>query len=352
MLKKLEDFSQSPRKLRREFLEFHRLFVESRSFIPEIEDKQNTSEILKEIYDFNDGLIIGEKHFDGISAQFIIDNIAYLRNLGVDTLFFEGLYNKFENGPNNDRDIADSVHPEYQGLIEAAQYHGIKIIGLDSPGAKRGDGITRDIFMNLRANSIISSTNKNKWIALVGMMHLHNQSFVDPRSFMAFTVRGLSELTGAVSMIIRSSADSYIKCNSVVEAIAGKYINVDIELGLPMKVNSNTSRYYSLEQMSSMVNHLQDVDIKVKYYDIDPYAYGDFESGYGAAIILGLSFDSYESHQIEIIKYSLKSAVSSDDIMSKVKLFSVDGEWILAFPRESFESIKSYFSALLTMPKV
>ena len=130
LLTKLANLNQTPAELRREFLKFYSELTLPQRNKPIISNIQNSLEFLKQIYDFSDGIIFGEEHFDNISAGFLIDHIEYLADLGVKTFFFEGLFYGLERGMDGRRDERDNVHEEYRKLIDTVKQHNIKIVGI------------------------------------------------------------------------------------------------------------------------------------------------------------------------------------------------------------------------------
>ncbi len=305
MFRKLRNLSNDSDSLRREFLRYHQVFKTPRRpkiILPEGLDE---SQILSHIFTYTDGIIFGEEHFDNVSAGFLAEHMDYLVDIGVDTFFFEGLLYGFENGASYTRDVADSVHEEYQALIEKAKSNSIKIIGLDSMGCKRGEGVTRTIFMNAHAQGVINSTKKGKWLALVGMMHLNDCEYICPKTLEKYGVRGLAEFTGAASMILKEAygTEKYIETDVSYEALPAKKINADFLMGV------HSYKRIPLELRGKrLTNHVKELSEKtgfdVTYFDIDTFAKKHPKAGYYKGFIFALAMKE-APRELERIKYDI-----------------------------------------------
>lgn len=316
MLQELEQKLQrpdvNPVDLRREFLALHRQFPAYERSLTKIEESEKLEAVLSSIFQNDKGIILGEEHFDGISAEFLASQMRNLGDFGVKTLFFEGLYHGFEHGIDGKRDISDSVHPHYHRLITEANKNQIRVVGIDHVGAKGAEGVTRDILMNAFASHIINQ-RQGKWVALVGMMHLRDSIFVDPRSFKKYEVRGLAELTGAVSIVLDADMGRlpYVKKNASVYALPAKKVKADLMLGVQMeKRKSLPSFVHPVEELRYFVKKLGG---KLSHYDIDSYARGSIEGGYVKGAVFGLCFKKLSAWHLNELKNRVISAVAINE---------------------------------------
>jgi hypothetical protein len=316
ILKKLADTNHCPIALRREFLQFHSLFSYPKKAEPTEITAINDHDLLNKLYSFSNGVIFGEEHFDNLSVDFLVKNMEYLAELGVRTLFFEGLFFGLEKGADGNRDEKDSAHEEYGVLLDAARMNNIKLVGIDAKVCHRGEGLTRDIFMNIYAQSIINNLKGDgKWLALVGMMHLNSGVYINPLTFERHTVRGLAELTGSVSVIldsIESHEERYIKYNSEYQASPAKRVSADFIVGVHNKKIPPELRKQSLQVIHFNDSHVKfsELGITVSYYDIDSFARVDAEINQPQkGIIFSLAFDKLPPKPLEAYKYSIKAAI-------------------------------------------
>lgn len=285
MWKKLQDLEYNPVKLRSEFLAYHASCEIPAKPAIEITTEPDEYALIKNALTHGEGIVFGEEHFDNVSAGFLVDNMEYLASLGVDTLFFEGLFYGLERGVDGKGDERDNVHPEYYRLIDSAKKYGLNIVGIDSKGCKRGDGVTRDIFMNAHAGAVINGTEKKKWIALVGMMHLEGTIFIDSVTMRKYKVHGLADLTGATSIIlhaIESSQRKYIKQKSPFLAWPAKRITPDFVVGIYSykhvpEIYRGKTIINPVEELYQNVKHH---GWKIHHYDIDTYAKYHLKVGY------------------------------------------------------------------------
>jgi len=306
MWQNLHDLQYNTVKLRSEFLPYHSAQLISAKPVLDITNIKDSNELLREIYSKINGLVFGEEHFDNVSTSFLINNMEILAQLGVDTLFFEGLFYNLERGIDGLSEEERNTHPEYSGLIQKAKECGIKVIGIDSKGCKRGDGITRGVFMNAYAASIINNTHKNKWLVLTGMMHINDDYFIDSITKNKHIIRGISELTGAFSVILHSvseNEDSYIKVRETYMAWPGKYVIPDCILGIHAykRVQDSYRNRIITNPVYELYKKIKSYGWEISYYDIDSFARFDKEKGYITGVVFGLrnlekSIDNLLSH--------------------------------------------------------
>lgn len=340
----LQDLQYNPVKLRSEFLVYHASYIPPTK--PEIDRKSISDEysLIKEALTKGDGIIFGEEHFDNVSAGFLVDNMEYLVSLGVDTLFFEGLFYGLERGASGLRDERESVHPEYSRMIESAKRNGLKIVGIDSKGCKRGDGITRDIFMNAHAGAIINATEKKKWIALVGMMHLDSSAFIDSVTLKKHKVHGLADLTGATSIILHAlegNEHKYIKHKTPFLAWPAKRITADYIVGVYSYKHTHEAYRGKI-----IINPVEELYQSVKYhgweishYDIDTYAKYFLGTGYIRGAVFSFINNNLPRESFSILKNNLESAYGgfSNDNTSWFNITIYNNELILLCNFESIE---------------
>jgi hypothetical protein len=319
----LADLDYNPVKLRSEFLLYHASAVIPLRPVLDLDSIKDEYSLLGQAFEKGNGIIFGEEHFDNVSAGYLIDNMEYLASLGVDTLFFEGLFFGLEHGVDGKREIRDSVHPEYSRLMESAQKNGLQIIGIDSKGCKRGDGVTRDIFMNAHASAIINATRKRKWIALTGMMHLTSGNFIDSVTLKKNKVHGLAELTGATSIIVHAIENheyKYIKYKTPFLAWPAKRITPDFIVGIySYKHVLDSFRgkriINPVEELYQFVKH---DSWEISHYDIDTYAKFCLKSGYVRGAVFSFTNSNINQETLLAMKNKLEASYStfSDEITS------------------------------------
>ncbi len=344
MWKNLQDLEYNPVKLRSEFLAYHESYILPKKPKITINTASDEYELIKEALTKGEGIVFGEEHFDNVSAGFLVDNMEYLASLGVDTLFFEGLFYGLERGANGNGDERENVHPEYSRLIDSAKKHGLKIVGIDSKGCKRGDGITRDIFMNAHAGEIINNTPKNKWIALTGMMHLESSFFIDSVTMRKYKVHGLADLTGATSIILHaidSSERKYIKKNSPFLAWPAKRISPDFVVGIysykqVAEVYRGKILMNPVEKLYQNVKHQ---GWKILHYDIDTYAKYHLKAGYLRGAVFSFVNTGVGQGSLTSLKRNLEIAYGSfsNDNASWVHIAIDQNELIFSCNFESIE---------------
>jgi hypothetical protein len=315
LLQKLADINYCPIALRREFLQFHAIFSYPKKAEPTEINAVSDHELLNKLYSISDGVIFGEEHFDNLSVDFLIQNMKYLSEIGVRTLFFEGLFFGLEKGHDGNRDEKDSAHEKYGALLDAARMNNIKLVGIDAKACHCGEGLTRDIFMNIYAQSIINNLkNNDKWVALVGMMHLNNSVYINPLTFERHSVRGLSELTGGVSVILDSiepHQERYIKYNSQYQVSPEKSVNADFIVGVHnKKIHPNNRKERVKIDHFKFYEELSEAGISINYYDIDSFARVDPQNNQSMkGILFSLAFAQLPPKPLEAYKYSIKAAI-------------------------------------------
>jgi hypothetical protein len=295
LLTRLANNNECTIALRREFLQFHSNFRIAKKINLDEFPVANHRELLNKLYSLSNGIILGEEHFDNLSVSFIIENIKHLSELGVKTLFFEGLQFGLERGLDGNRDEKDSAYEEYGELLDVARLHNIKLVGIDAPACKKGEGLTRDIFMNIYAQSIINNMpDKGKWLALVGMMHLGDSVYINPLSFERHAVRGLSQLTSSVGIILDSVApgNEYIKFNDEFAVSPAKSLSADLIIGTHNKKTTADKRRINLtiHHFDEVYEDFSELGIAINYYDIDNFARLQ-NNQYQKGVVFSLVFD-------------------------------------------------------------
>lgn len=315
-LKNLANLNYCPISLRRELLQFHASFTPYTKPSIQHTGEENSSEFLTNLYNHADGVIFGEEHFDNISAGFLAGHMEHIAGLGVKTLFFEGLFHGLEKGMDGTRNERDSVYPEYQHMIDAAKKCGLNIVGIDAKGCKRGDGVTRDIFMNSYAQVVINKLpDRGKWVALTGMMHLNDSVFIDPITFERHLVRGLAEMTGGISVIIDAVNDNnerYIKANSEFLAAPAKMVKSDFIIGVP--AYKKTQDKIITATVAELERDIEKHGWQLTHYDIDDFARKNGDD-YIKAIIFAFSVKNKNMTELEAIKYQIKNRVATKKLL-------------------------------------
>ncbi len=340
----LADLEYNPVKLRSEFLQYHASYNIPPRPVIDTNLVQDEYSLLKQVFEKTDGIVFGEEHFDNVSAGFLIDNMEYLVSLGVDTLFFEGLFYGLEKGVDNTREIRESVHPEYARLIDSATKYGLKIIGIDSKGCKRGDGITRDLFMNAHAAAIINATAKKKWVVLVGMMHLSSCQFIDSVTLKKYKVHGIAQLTGSISIILHAIANNeykYIKHNTPFLAWPAKRITPDFIVGIySYKYIADTYRGKKIispvEELYQFIKH---EGWEIAHYDIDTYAKYYLKTGYIRGAIFSFINKDLKPELLLTLKNNLATVYGSfsSEVTSWLHITAEHNELIFLCNFESIE---------------
>lgn len=307
MFDKIHQLDYHTAVLRDEFLQFHAKQHRIQHAITET-DCGNEENFIRSLYKHHQGIVIGEQHFDGIAVDFIIDHLALFESLGVSTLFFEGMFTQYK--PANDH--LDHIHPEYHHMIDRAQQHGIEVIGIDSKGCKRGEGVTRGIFFNAYASHIIHQhVTSQKWLALVGMMHLKNRLFFDSTKHNFHPVVGLSELTHAASVVI-NPIDPHqhftVKYNATIKAAAANMIDTDYYITKPaIKTPSKMVKpHRDKHPLEELVLYLQKHKINLTYYDIDNFTFIN-KTLPCSSIIFALSSPDYPQAELRRISFACRA---------------------------------------------
>jgi len=162
----------------------------------------NARAVLSEMFGDHDGVVLGEAHQDNACRVFLIDHMASLRKLGVNTLYMEHLLADFHQAdlatalqqrtlpPNlkaylNRMDIGFyNGHPSlgtYTELVQTACEQGIRVVPLDCLASYRVNGLANTVgnlrqqMMNFYAHGVIQADEiaraSGKWVALVGNSH-------------------------------------------------------------------------------------------------------------------------------------------------------------------------------------
>lgn len=315
------------RQLRREFLELHARPSKYLKADIAVDEKAGMEEFLRAVYQQGDGLLIGEEHFDAISLHFLTEQLPYLASLGVDTLFFEGLFFGLERGADGAQDEKERCHIEYGRLIDAAKAAGLRVVGLDAKGCKRGQGITRDIFMNAYAQSIINHLpERGKWVALVGKMHLHGCHYVDPQHFMRFPVQGLAEFTGSPSLVLQSGEYS-LRRNVRYKAAPALWLDADFQLSLPQHKAVYREKPSSSNPVEVLADKLARSGAALTHFDIDDVTFDT-----GEYVIFGFTFLNLGSNQVQAVRYRLARDIAV--ISSHTAVHVAGKELLFRVPQE------------------
>lgn len=171
---------------------------------------------------------IGEPHESHASKEFLVDNMAYLKEKDVKVIFMEGLFDDLQNdldtyfegqplsvGLLKDINGMDSNYNfnlpyGYRGIIEAANREGIRIVGIDTNAAlhdcqSRDGRDKRSIALNYFAYKMIKQTMKElgngKCVVLIGTGHLRMRANYIP---------GVTTLLSCPDMIIADSDKEHL----------------------------------------------------------------------------------------------------------------------------------------------
>lgn len=192
--------------------------------IPDIASEASHTVLLQTLYEQSPGVVIGEIHSSVSAKKFLIDNMPYLSENNVKTLYLEHLQTDihqqllddfFKTGhmPQRLDDFLkvqdkghriDELSPHtYSNLVRKARKHGIEIRAIDCLASYHIEGMTttaagntRHKMMSYFAAQVIEAhqaqVGSHKWIALTGNSHANTFKGVP----------GLAELEGAIGLRI------------------------------------------------------------------------------------------------------------------------------------------------------
>lgn len=180
----------------------------ARPVIPSVPTSIPTADMLSNAFKTSDGVVLGERHDQMASFKTLFDNVDTLKNSGVKRVYFEGLLSR-PDLPGGLQDDGISMlgatrkarsNPSFNELKAKLELNGIEIVPLDHyyltrhkdvkhlTGATRtGHGSVRRLeeFNYFATKTIESTSNGEKWVALVGMSHMKTSEGVP----------GLAEMT-------------------------------------------------------------------------------------------------------------------------------------------------------------
>ncbi|WP_458726045.1 membrane-targeted effector domain-containing toxin [Pseudomonas gregormendelii] len=192
-----------------------------RPTLPAIPSQTSLADFLQKLYDHTHGVVIGETHHSVASKKFIIDNMSWLGQHDVKTLYMEHLLSDmhpvdlegfFKNGRMSDslrgylkmQDKGHRTDPAgiytFEKLVFEAQKNGIEVRAIDCAASYRLEGFpgqkptSRQRMMNYVASRIIQKhqavAGHHRWIALVGNSHSNTYQ----------NVPGVAELNGGIGV--------------------------------------------------------------------------------------------------------------------------------------------------------
>jgi len=215
-------------KLRRQLQEDAKAIMSSelppRPTLPDIPPQTSPADFLQKLYDNAPGAVIGERHDSVASKKFIIDNMPWLAQHDVKTLYLEHLLSDihqieldtfFKSGQMDDSlrdylkwlDKGFSNHPAetytYEALVIEAQKNHIEVLAIDCAASYRLEGFpgqgptSRQQMMNYVASKIIKKhqavAGEHRWIALVGNTHCNTYQ----------NVPGVAELNASIGVRVK-----------------------------------------------------------------------------------------------------------------------------------------------------
>lgn len=185
----------------------------ARPVIPSVPTSIPTPDMLSDAFKTSDGVVLGERHDQVASFKTLFDNVDTLKNSGVKRVYFEGLLSR-PDLPGGLQDDGISMlgatrtprrDPSFEELKAKLELNGIDIVPLDHyyltrhKDVKRLIGPTRTGYGSIRrleefnyfaTKTIESTSNGEKWVALVGMSHMKTSEGVP----------GLAEMTGSTAI--------------------------------------------------------------------------------------------------------------------------------------------------------
>lgn len=185
----------------------------ARPVIPLVPTSIPTSTMLSDVLKTSDGVVLGERHDQMASFKTLFDNADTLKKSGVKRVYFEGLLSR-PDLPGGLQDDGISMlgatrrprrHPSFDELKAKLELNGIEIVPLDHYYLTRhkdvrhivgathtGHGSVRRLeeFNYYASKTIESTSNGEKWVALVGMSHMKTSEGVP----------GLAEMTRSTAI--------------------------------------------------------------------------------------------------------------------------------------------------------
>ena len=185
----------------------------ARPVIPSVPTSIPTPDMLSDVFKTSDGVVLGERHDQMASFKTLFDNADTLKNAGVKRVYFEGLLSR-PDLPGGLQDDGISMlgatrnprkAPSFDELKAKLELNGIEIVPLDHYYLTRhkdvkhltgatltGHGSIRRLeeFNYFATKTIESTSNGEKWVALVGMSHMKTSEGVP----------GLAEMTGSTAI--------------------------------------------------------------------------------------------------------------------------------------------------------
>jgi hypothetical protein len=184
-----------------------------RPVIPTVTKPVPPAQLLKDVLKTSDGVVLGEVHNQMASFKLLFDNIDTLKKEGVKRVYLEGLLSR----PDLPKGYQDDgigmlgstgkprTAPSFEDLKTKLEANGIEVIPLDHyyltrhkdvkhlyGATKTGYGSEQRLreFNYYATKTIESTSNNEKWVALVGTAHMKTSEGVP----------GLAEMTGSTAI--------------------------------------------------------------------------------------------------------------------------------------------------------
>ena len=184
-----------------------------RPVIPVVTKPVAPAQMLSDVLDTSDGVVLGEIHNQMASFKLLFDQIDTLKKQGVKRVYFEGLLSR----PDLPKGYQDDgigmlgstgkprTTPTFEDLKTKLEASGIEVVPLDHyyltrhkdvkhlyGATKTGYGSEQRLreFNYYATKTIESTSNGEKWVALVGTAHMKTSEGVP----------GLAEMTGSTAI--------------------------------------------------------------------------------------------------------------------------------------------------------
>lgn len=219
------------------------------SEIDSIPDGSEPSEYFQALVENLPGICVGENHSDPEPKKLLIENMRFMKESGVNTLFLEHLFydspmqemlDKYLNGEEermppllrahlkslDEGFLLASSRYNFSRLVEAAKEEGVRVVGIDTVAsyecgfsARMGaQGRDRFLGMNFVSQEIIKQEKgEGKFVALMGEAHGTNSEGVP----------GIPEIIAYPSLWVRSSQKDSIS-RKVTQTFCGSVLQYDV----------------------------------------------------------------------------------------------------------------------------
>jgi hypothetical protein len=184
-----------------------------RPVIPKVIKPVPAAQMLEDVLKTSDGVVLGELHNQMASFKLLFDNIETLKKEGVKRVYLEGLLSRPDLPKGYQDDgigmLGDTgkprTAPSFEDLKTALEANGIEVIPLDHyyltrhkdvkhlyGATKPGQGSEQRLreFNYYASKTIESTSNGEKWVAVVGTAHMKTSEGVP----------GVAEMTGSTAI--------------------------------------------------------------------------------------------------------------------------------------------------------